>query len=83
VTTAERMVSAATTDDESSFDVSLRPTALAEYVGQRAVKDNLEPKSPTLRLQFPGGKLFFPQRKFLKSGVHVSRKNSVLGKRDP
>ena len=37
----ERVVSAAPADDESSFDVSLRPTALAEYVGQRAVKDNL------------------------------------------
>jgi Holliday junction DNA helicase RuvB len=29
------------TDDELSFDMSLRPTALAEYVGQAAVKDNL------------------------------------------
>jgi len=37
----ERVVNAAPVDDESTFDVSLRPTALAEYVGQRAVKDNL------------------------------------------
>ncbi len=37
----ERVVSAAPVDDESSFDVSLRPTALAEYVGQHAVKENL------------------------------------------
>jgi Holliday junction DNA helicase RuvB len=28
-------------DEELSFDVSLRPTAFAEYVGQAAVKDNL------------------------------------------
>ncbi len=28
-------------DDEHSFDVSLRPTALVDYVGQTAVKDNL------------------------------------------
>ncbi len=39
--TNDRVVSAAAGDDESSFDVSLRPGALAEYVGQRAVKDNL------------------------------------------
>jgi holliday junction DNA helicase RuvB len=28
-------------DEEISFDVSLRPSALSEYVGQAAVKDNL------------------------------------------
>ncbi len=39
--TDERVVSSGAADDESSFDVSLRPTALDEYVGQRAVKDNL------------------------------------------
>ena len=37
-----RVVDPATRDEESSLDVSLRPTTLGEYVGQGAVKDNLE-----------------------------------------
>ncbi len=36
-----RVVDPATVDEELSFDVSLRPAALAEYIGQAAVKDNL------------------------------------------
>jgi Holliday junction DNA helicase RuvB len=35
------VVDAAAAEEEISFDVSLRPAALAEYVGQAAVKDNL------------------------------------------
>jgi Holliday junction DNA helicase RuvB len=35
------VVNAAAAEEELSFDVSLRPGALAEYVGQTAVKDNL------------------------------------------
>src|SRR5258706_3800140 len=30
-----------TTNDERQFELSLRPTRLAEYIGQRAVKENL------------------------------------------
>src|SRR2546423_13742732 len=29
------------TDDERQFELSLRPTRLAEYIGQRKAKDNL------------------------------------------
>ena len=35
------VVDAAAAEEELSFDVSLRPAALAEYVGQAAVKENL------------------------------------------
>ena len=28
-------------DDEAQIELSLRPTRLAEYIGQRKVKDNL------------------------------------------
>jgi Holliday junction DNA helicase RuvB len=37
----ERLVAAAAADEEASFDVSLRPATLGEYVGQPGVKDNL------------------------------------------
>jgi holliday junction DNA helicase RuvB len=37
----ERIVTSAAGDEEISFDASLRPGALADYVGQTAVKDNL------------------------------------------
>ena len=37
----ERVVDPLTSDEEIGFDVSLRPTGLAEYVGQTAVKNNL------------------------------------------
>src|SRR5258706_12335555 len=30
-----------TTNDERQFELSLRPTRLAEYIGQRAVEENL------------------------------------------
>ncbi len=37
----ERIVDPLTLDEEAGLDVSLRPTGLAEYVGQTAVKNNL------------------------------------------
>jgi holliday junction DNA helicase RuvB len=37
----ERIVDPLSGDEEIGFDVSLRPTGLAEYVGQAAVKNNL------------------------------------------
>ncbi len=37
----ERVVDPLTSDEEINFDVSLRPTGLAEYIGQTAVKNNL------------------------------------------
>jgi len=37
----ERVVDPLTADEEIGFDVSLRPTALTEYIGQTAVKNNL------------------------------------------
>ena len=38
---SERVVDPVVGDEDVSFDVSLRPGGLAEYVGQAAVKDNL------------------------------------------
>jgi Holliday junction DNA helicase RuvB len=37
----ERVVDPLSADEEIGFDVSLRPSGLADYVGQAAVKDNL------------------------------------------
>ena len=37
----ERVVQGAPTDEDGTFEASLRPTALSEYVGQAAVCDNL------------------------------------------
>jgi len=37
----ERVVQGALTDEDGTFEASLRPTALSEYVGQAAVCDNL------------------------------------------
>ncbi len=37
----ERVVDPLSMDEEAGFDVSLRPSGLAEYIGQAAVKDNL------------------------------------------
>jgi Holliday junction DNA helicase RuvB len=39
--TVDPTIDPATGDEDVSFDVSLRPTGLSEYVGQAAVKDNL------------------------------------------
>ena len=38
---SDRVVDPLSMDEEAGFDVSLRPTGLAEYVGQAAVKNNL------------------------------------------
>jgi Holliday junction DNA helicase RuvB len=37
----ERIVSAAPVEDDSSFELKLRPRRLAEFIGQNKVKDNL------------------------------------------
>ena len=37
-----RLITAATSGDDSAFDVSLRPKVLAEYIGQSKVKENLK-----------------------------------------
>lgn len=38
----ERLITAQTTGDDGSFDVSLRPRVLTEYIGQSKVKENLK-----------------------------------------
>jgi holliday junction DNA helicase RuvB len=38
---AERLVSAAAVEDDSSFELKLRPQRLAEFIGQAKVKENL------------------------------------------
>ncbi len=38
----ERIVSAVPVDDDSSFELKLRPQRLREFIGQKKVKDNLE-----------------------------------------
>ena len=38
----DRLVSAAPVGDDSSFELKLRPQRLAEFIGQKKVKDNLE-----------------------------------------
>ena len=38
----KRMVAGAVTEDEATFELSLRPRVLAEYIGQQGVKDNLD-----------------------------------------
>src|SRR5437879_3538389 len=37
----ERLVSAAAADDDSSFELKLRPQRLGEFIGQSKVKENL------------------------------------------
>lgn len=38
----DRLITAATTGDDGSFDLSLRPKVLTEYIGQSKVKENLK-----------------------------------------
>jgi holliday junction DNA helicase RuvB len=38
----DRLVSAAPVEDDSSFELKLRPQRLAEFIGQRKVKENLD-----------------------------------------
>jgi Holliday junction DNA helicase RuvB len=40
--TGDRIVSAVPVDDDSSFELKLRPQRLREFIGQQKVKDNLE-----------------------------------------
>src|SRR5580698_11426505 len=37
----ERLVSAGPVEDDSSFELKLRPQRLAEFIGQKKVKENL------------------------------------------
>jgi holliday junction DNA helicase RuvB len=39
---SERVISGKSSDDERRAEMTLRPTRLADYIGQRQVKDNLE-----------------------------------------
>ena len=38
----DRLITSELTGDDGSFDVSLRPKVLAEYVGQTKAKENLK-----------------------------------------
>jgi holliday junction DNA helicase RuvB len=38
----ERLVSAAPVEDDSSFELKLRPQRLAEFIGQKKIKENLQ-----------------------------------------
>ena len=38
----DRMVDQSMHEDESSFELSLRPTRLRQYIGQSSIKSNLE-----------------------------------------
>jgi len=38
----ERIISARTVDDETNFELTLRPRTLGEYIGQEKAKENLE-----------------------------------------
>src|SRR5271168_3338173 len=38
----ERLVSAAAVEDDSSFELKLRPQRLGEFIGQAKVKENLD-----------------------------------------
>jgi holliday junction DNA helicase RuvB len=39
---SDRVIAASMIEEEASFELSLRPRVLAEYIGQQIVKDNLE-----------------------------------------
>src|SRR5437868_6973508 len=39
---SKRVIAGSMIEEEASFELSLRPRALAEYIGQKNVKDNLE-----------------------------------------
>lgn len=38
----ERVITGSVVEEEASFELSLRPRVLAEYIGQRSVKENLD-----------------------------------------
>ena len=37
-----RIITGSPTEEEATFELSLRPRVLAEYIGQQSVKDNLD-----------------------------------------
>ena len=39
---SDRVIAASIIEEEASYELSLRPRVLAEYIGQQSVKDNLE-----------------------------------------
>src|SRR5204863_7672190 len=39
---SKRVIAASVTEEEATFELSLRPRLLAEYIGQQNVKDNLD-----------------------------------------
>jgi Holliday junction DNA helicase RuvB len=39
---SNRIITGSATEDEATFELSLRPRVLAEYIGQQSVKDNLD-----------------------------------------
>src|SRR5256885_16741934 len=39
---SKRVIAGAEAEEEATFELSLRPRALAEYIGQQSVKDNLD-----------------------------------------
>ena len=39
---ADRVIAGSVVEEEASFELSLRPRVLAEYIGQRSVKENLD-----------------------------------------
>jgi Holliday junction DNA helicase RuvB len=45
-TMEERIISGSRLEDEQTFELSLRPKFLKEYIGQQQVKDNLAIPSP-------------------------------------
>src|SRR5207244_11324989 len=39
---SKRVIAGSMAEEEASFELSLRPKVLAEYIGQQGVKDNLD-----------------------------------------
>src|SRR5438876_2560764 len=39
---SKRVIAGAMVEEEATFELSLRPRVLGEYIGQQSVKDNLE-----------------------------------------
>jgi holliday junction DNA helicase RuvB len=45
---SDRVIAGSMIDEEASYELSLRPRVLAEYIGQQSVKDNLEVASRSI-----------------------------------
>ena len=65
----DRLVSAAPVEDDSSFELKLRPQRLGEFIGQPKVKENLavaieaarsrgEARNSEVARDFDGGRIF-------------------------